>query len=171
MVRSHQRDFMTDRNGFTLTQVAQAAGVEWNTLRAWIQRKHIHLDGGEYGPGRARLMTRADVHRVAVMGALVDQGLHPALAWAATEELTDFAHGPLPNEPQSRNPGELFPRGLTVVAAYQQPPHGFVFSVERPEDWQKLVSPLGHTRMAMSATFVVANPIYTRVAEALDQAA
>jgi hypothetical protein len=149
---------MIEQRDYLLSQAAEAVGVSLNTLRAWVQRGHIRLTERPMN-GLARPVSSEDVKRIAIMAALVGEGVPAQTAWSATRAFLDFAPGPLGGE-QARNPGDLFPEGETVLVAYADDPQGYVFSVRKPEDWQRVRYPIGlSTNRKSAGKFVVVNDV------------
>ena len=104
---------------FPMPEVAKAAGEEVNTVRAWFARKQFlpsRSDRASEGRGRTNLLTQRTAYGLAIAAQLVRQGVPPARAYNIARAFTDtpfhYEHG------ESRDPGRLFPTGLTVLISY-----------------------------------------------------
>ena len=83
-----------DSPEFTLSQVAAAAGVEVNTLRSWLQRKHWKMDttvesAGD--AGKAHLITLRRGLHIGLAVELVRNDMDPARAFKAAYSFSHTA--------------------------------------------------------------------------------
>jgi hypothetical protein len=104
-------DYHTPR--WTLREAAATAGYDSvNTLRAYYQRGHFRIVGGEAAKARglSSLLNLRDVLHLAVAGRLIDVGVHPRHAFDAGRT---FAH----SGDERRDPAKIYdPReGFTVL--------------------------------------------------------
>ena len=103
---------------FPLPEVAKAAGEEVNTVRARFARKQFlpsRSDRASEGRGRTNLLTQRTAYGLAIAAQLVRQGVPPARAYNISRAFTDtpnYEHG------ENRDPGRLFPTGLTVLISH-----------------------------------------------------
>ena len=68
---------------FRLSDIATAAGVSVNTIRAWFHRGHVSFletDSHAPGAGLAHSLSIRSALRIACVKALRDLGVHPKLA-------------------------------------------------------------------------------------------
>lgn len=104
-----------------LADAAQAAGVEFNTLRSWIARGALELtphDQPAQGRGSRHLLTLRTLYTVAMMSELVSYGYAPGQAGLAAHQFSrvPFTYG---DPIKVRNGGELFPEGQTVFVVFK----------------------------------------------------
>ena len=102
-----------------LPEATAAAGVDQNVFRSWLNRKIFLLgraDRGGTGRGRPILLSTRTVYGMAITAQLARQGVPPGRAFnmsrAFTSTLFHYEHG------ESREPGRLFPTGLTILLGY-----------------------------------------------------
>lgn len=162
---------MLDDNRFTLSQVAEAAGVQVGTLRSWLQRKHWRLDmaiGDNPSDiaGKAHLVTFRRSLQIGTAVELTRNDVEPSRAFRAALSFVDAFSEILDGGPRKEN--GLFEEGLTLLAVYPGQDHGVIMRVD-----------LGHTsgnfaqvnilfprlpgNRQVSGTFVCLNWIYDRM--------
>ncbi len=114
-----------DEPRWTLREAAEAAGYDKvNTLRAYYQRGHFRIVGGEAAKARglAGLLNLRDVMHLAVAQKLISIGIHPKAAFDAGYE---FAHYSVsyPGGPP-RDPTELYDPEKAFTVLIWQPGMG-----------------------------------------------
>lgn len=160
-----------DSPEFTLSQVANAAGIDVGTLRSWLQRKHWRLDmavGDSPADvaGKAHLVTLRRALQIGAAAELVRNGVEPSRAFKAAWYFSDAAD-PLEAEGYIRAPGELFRDGSTILIAYKDRDIGVVMRLDDNASWQNLVfNPFVRERQ-ISGSFVWLNFVDKRIRSAL----
>jgi hypothetical protein len=99
---------------FPIARVAPVSGVKPGTIRTWKQRGHLRLidqDRKAQINGQADLFSLRGVLGLAAMGALVRQGIDPAVAGDAARAWITVGTEDCP-------PGELYSDPLTVLCVY-----------------------------------------------------
>lgn len=159
---------------FFLSDAANAAGVDQNTLKTWINRKAVLLsfdDRPGEGAGSRRLLTLRTVYAIAIAAEFVRLGLSPARGFQAALGFTHSGRA-------SPAPGELYPEGETLLVLYPQGDD----EVAKSANEQTIFSAGATTRLVnvragasippssySSAAIVNCNEIYARVDSALSK--
>ncbi|MHC2017617.1 hypothetical protein [Methylobacterium sp. CM6247] len=166
---------MLDDNRFTLSQVAEAAGVQVGTLRSWLQRKHWRLDmaiGDNPSDiaGRAHLATFRRALQVGTAVELVRNDVEPSRAFRAALSFVDGFSEVLDGGPRQDN--GLFDDGLTLLAVYPGHDHGVIMRVDLgatsgSSSLSNILFPKLPSGRQTSGTFVCLNWIYDRMASHL----
>lgn len=111
-----------DQPQFTITQVADAAPIQANTLRSWFQRKHFALGDSDKRAdfGDAHMLSLRTALQVGTAVELYRSGTHPARAAKLARAFTLFADTDQKSGETLRYPGELFPGDgvYTALIAY-----------------------------------------------------
>jgi hypothetical protein len=168
---------MFDDPRFTLSQVADAAGVSANTLRSWLQRKHWRLDmaiGDSPAEiaGKAHLVTLRRALHIGAAAELIRNDVDPARAFKAARSFVDVYDPIFEGDGHFRGPDGLFETGWTMLVAYPDQEHGVIVRIENDpmaKDQTSLLSLLfpklyGTKR---SGTFVWLNQVDKQIRTAL----
>ena len=174
---------MLDDPRYTLSQVADAAGVQVGTLRSWLQRKHWRLDmavgdSPAEVAGKAHLITLRRALHIGAAVELVRNDVEPARAFRAARSFVDvFDDIPsgIISDGGVRGVDGLYPNGWTLLVAYPDDDFGVVM-------WVSDTQPLGKTPLAnlffpqapigrqVSGTFVWLNQVDRRIRSRLVEA-
>lgn len=99
-----------DNPKYRPNQVAAAAGMPLDKLRAWERRNLIRRE-------TARLYTYRRALQVGIAMSLMAMGARAEFATRVALDFTDIGQGAMPGF-AARNPGELFDEGWTVICLY-----------------------------------------------------
>lgn len=174
---------MLDDPRFTLSQVAEAAGVQVGTLRSWLQRGHWRLDMA-FGDtpaevaGKAHLITLRRALHIGAAVELVRNDVEPARAFRAARSFVDVFDG-IPSGIISdggvRGTDGLYPTGWTLLIAYPGDEFGEVMWVDDTQPLNKtpltsLFFPQAPIGSKVSGTFVWLNQVDRRIRSRLAEA-
>ncbi|WFT77549.1 hypothetical protein QA634_19700 [Methylobacterium sp. CB376] len=123
-----------------LSDAADVVGMEFNTLRSWIQRGAVYLSKFDQKPkskGGRTIITLRSMYCYAIMNELVKFGFSPDKAGIVATEAVRYtlfvsvAHNP--EDLVDLEPGQLFPEGKTFLVTFghetfQDPEEGVVNS-------------------------------------------
>ena len=103
---------------FSFTTASEAAGVPHETVKGWVRRGYLVMSDNDremMGRGGARQLSYHTTVQLIVMAEMTRYGV--SLQDAADAAL-DFAHfgSETRNGSESRNPGDLFAKGLTILS-------------------------------------------------------
>jgi hypothetical protein len=154
---------------FASAQVCEAAGISHDTLKNWVSRKPqvvlmTNEEREQVGKGHPLLFSFNRAMQVALTAKIAAMGPTPREAALIAAGFTDISDGPLGNTP-SRDPGELFGAGLTVLAWYPGEPIGRVMNVDPSDTRAYDLFWFDGKRDEVSA--VIVNRLHARVRSAL----
>lgn len=166
---------MLDEHRFTLSHVAEAAGVDVGTLRSWLQRGHWRMDmvvgdSPAEVAGKAHLITFRRSLQIGTATELVSNGVKPAKAFRAALSFVEGFSEVLDGGPRGGN--GLFADGLTILAVYPDEEYGVVMRVDlgggpANTPLNSILFPRAPGGRKTSGCFVCLNWVYDRIAERL----
>ncbi|MGE7152342.1 hypothetical protein ACQKJ1_01195 [Methylorubrum rhodesianum] len=178
---------MLDDPRYTLSQVAEAAGVQVGTLRSWLQRKHWRLDmavgdSPAEVAGKAHLITLRRALHIGAAVELVRNDVEPARAFRAALSFVDIFNPEIEAEGRERGHDGLFADGYTLLAVYPGFDSGIVMWVDAENSTNKPGRPPNATPLMsiffprllggrqVSGTFVWLNQVDRRIRSRLVEA-
>jgi hypothetical protein len=119
-------DTNPDLPQFFSADLSRAANIDAATLKNWIGREPYAIrlrdeDRRAIGTGRPHLFTYRTVLQAAICAEFVTLGLPPRRAGSLAELFMNFGYGDV-RDPKSREGGELFPTGRTIIVAFPAGP-------------------------------------------------
>lgn len=111
---------MLDEPSILLADAAKIADLEYGTLRSWIQRGAVSLEGGDQlpvGRGGRTMVTLRSVLGFAIMRELTKVGFPPHAAGGAASNTMHFPQ-PYDSPQKWLQAGELYPDGKTYLLVF-----------------------------------------------------